>query len=135
MGVQTIAGYRTKARTINRRKRGLGIETNADSMKKATSKPLTEEQKADLAALEILPDSEIDTSDIPEVVNWPDAQRGLPSSPDKELRTGQTLARDPRAGTWPPGFTASREQIYDEFGRLTSGPQDDPETRTEYRGP
>ena len=46
-------------------------------MKKATSKPLTEEQNADLAALETLPDAEIDTSDIPEVVNWPDAQRGL----------------------------------------------------------
>lgn len=46
-------------------------------MKKATSKPLSQDQKADLAALETLPDAEIDTSDIPEVVNWPDAQRGL----------------------------------------------------------
>ena len=26
-------------------------------------------------------------------------------------------------GSWPPGFTVSREQIYDEFGRLTGGPQ------------
>ena len=30
-----------------------------------------------------------------------------------------------RGGSWPPGFTVSREQIYDEFGRLTGGPQDD----------
>ena len=28
-------------------------------------------------------------------------------------------------GSWPEGFTVSREQIYDEFGRLTGGPQDD----------
>lgn len=28
-------------------------------------------------------------------------------------------------GSWPPGFTVSREQIYDEFGRLTGGPQDE----------
>ena len=35
-----------------------------------------------------------------------------------------------RGGSWPPGFTVSREQIYDEFGRLTGGPQDDiPEDR------
>lgn len=29
-------------------------------------------------------------------------------------------------GSWPPGFTVSREQIYDEFGRLTGGPQNKP---------
>ena len=46
-------------------------------MKMATSKPLIEKQKADLAALDTLPDAQIDTSDISEVVNWPDAQRGL----------------------------------------------------------
>ena len=46
-------------------------------MKRATFKPLTKEQKADLVALENLPDAQIDTSDIPEAVNWPDAQRGL----------------------------------------------------------
>ena len=32
-----------------------------------------------------------------------------------------------RGGSWPPGFTVGREQIYDEAGRLTGGPQDDPE--------
>ena len=29
-------------------------------------------------------------------------------------------------GSWPPGFTVSRDQIYDESGRLTGGPQDEP---------
>ena len=28
-------------------------------------------------------------------------------------------------GTWPVSFTVSREQIYDDFGRLTGGPQDE----------
>ena len=32
-----------------------------------------------------------------------------------------------RGGYWPPGFTVSREQIYDDLGRLTGGPQDNPE--------
>ena len=30
-------------------------------------------------------------------------------------------------GSWPPGFTVSREQIYDDSGRLTGGPQGQPE--------
>lgn len=56
-------------------------------MNKATTKPLTEEQKADLAALKALPDDQIDTSDIPEAVNWPDAQRGLFYRPVKKQIT------------------------------------------------
>ena len=44
-------------------------------MKRATSKSLTKVQKADLAALEALPDDRIDTSDIPEIVNWGGARR------------------------------------------------------------
>ena len=27
-------------------------------------------------------------------------------------------------GVWPQGFTVSREQIYDDMGRLTGGPED-----------
>ena len=27
-------------------------------------------------------------------------------------------------GSWPQGFTVSREQIYDDMGRLTGGPED-----------
>ena len=29
-------------------------------------------------------------------------------------------------GPWPEGFTVSREQIYDDMGRLTGGPEDMP---------
>ena len=29
-------------------------------------------------------------------------------------------------GSWPSGFTVSRDQIYDKSGRLTGGPQDEP---------
>lgn len=29
-------------------------------------------------------------------------------------------------GSWPEGFTVSREQIYDDMGRLTGGPEDMP---------
>ena len=28
-------------------------------------------------------------------------------------------------GPWPEGFTVSREQIYDDMGRLTGGPEDE----------
>lgn len=38
---------------------------------------LTDKQKAELGALEVLPDDQIDTSDIPEVRDWSDARRGL----------------------------------------------------------
>ena len=27
-------------------------------------------------------------------------------------------------GSWPQGFTVSREQIYDDTGRLSGGPED-----------
>jgi uncharacterized protein (DUF4415 family) len=56
-------------------------------MNKATSRTLTEAQKADLAALEALPDDQIDTSDIPEIENWPGAQRGLFYRPVKKQIT------------------------------------------------
>ena len=48
-------------------------------MKKASSKgkKLTDKQKAELNALEGLPDDQIDTSDIPVVRDWSGAKRGL----------------------------------------------------------
>lgn len=45
--------------------------------KKATSKPLTTAQIAELNALAEMPDEDIDTSDIPEVRDWSDAKRGM----------------------------------------------------------
>ena len=38
---------------------------------------LTDEERAELDALEALPDDEIDTSDIPEALDWSGAKRGL----------------------------------------------------------
>ena len=38
---------------------------------------LTAEQRAEIEALKKLPDNEIDTADIPEVLGWSDARRGV----------------------------------------------------------
>ncbi len=38
---------------------------------------LTAEEKAELDALEALPDDQIDTSDIPETLDWSGARRGV----------------------------------------------------------
>ena len=56
-------------------------------MKKETSEKLTKEQKADLAALEAIPDDRIDTSEIPEVTDWNEARRGLFYRPIKQQIT------------------------------------------------
>ena len=56
-------------------------------MKKGTSKALTKEQKAELQALAALPDERIDTSDIPEILDWSGAKRGLLYRPVKRQIT------------------------------------------------
>lgn len=56
-------------------------------MKKAGSKPLTAEQKKELAALARLPDDKIDTRSIPEVKNWSGARRGAFYRPVKQQLT------------------------------------------------
>ena len=56
-------------------------------MKKRISRSLTKEQREQLAALSTLPDDRIDTSDIAEIVNWPDAERGLFYQPVKQQIT------------------------------------------------
>ena len=45
-------------------------------MKKAIS-DLTAEQRAELETLAALPDDQINTDDISEIMDWSDAQRGL----------------------------------------------------------
>ena len=45
---------------------------------------LTEEQRAELDALEALPDDQIDTSDIPETLDWSGAKRGAFYRPVKQ---------------------------------------------------
>lgn len=54
-------------------------------MTKGNSDPLTAAQKAELAALEALPDSTIDTTDAPAVTDWTGAQRGRFYRPVKRL--------------------------------------------------
>ena len=58
-------------------------------MKKASTKAreLTDKRRAELSALEALPDDQIDTSDIPEVRDWSDARRGLFYRPVKQQIT------------------------------------------------
>ena len=57
-------------------------------MKKASkARKLTDKQKAELSALEALPDDQIDTSDIPEVRDWSGAKRGLFYRPVKQQIT------------------------------------------------
>ncbi len=38
---------------------------------------MTDQQKAELAALAAMPDDEIDITDIPEVTDWSNAERGV----------------------------------------------------------
>ena len=47
----------------------------------------TKEELAELDALEALPDDQIDTSDIPETLDWSDAKRGLFYRPVKQQIT------------------------------------------------
>jgi uncharacterized protein (DUF4415 family) len=56
-------------------------------MKKEASKRLTREQLAELKSLGMLPDSAIDTSDAPELLDWSGAKRGLFYRPLKQQLT------------------------------------------------
>lgn len=56
-------------------------------MKKATSDRLTGGQKAEIMALEDSPDEQIDTTDIPEVLDWSEAKRGVFYRPMKQQIT------------------------------------------------
>ena len=56
-------------------------------MRKATSKKLGKRQLDELARLAALPETEIDTSDIPEVRDWSGAKRGAFYRPLKQQLT------------------------------------------------
>ena len=56
-------------------------------MKKGASNELTGEQKAEIEALAALPEEKIDTSDIPEILDWSEARRGLLYRPVKRQIT------------------------------------------------
>ena len=53
----------------------------------STTEALTEEQEAELKKLAALPDERIDTSEIPEVLDWSDAHRGMFYRPVKKQIT------------------------------------------------
>ena len=48
---------------------------------------LTPRQRAELQALEALPDEQVDVTDIPELLEWSDARRGLFYRPAKRQIT------------------------------------------------
>ena len=56
-------------------------------MNEGASNNLTGEQKAEIEALAALPEEEIDTSDIPEILDWVGARRGLLYRPVKKQLT------------------------------------------------
>ncbi len=56
-------------------------------MKKGTSNKHTRERKKEIEALAALPEEAIDTSDIPEILDWSDAGRGLLYRPVKRQIT------------------------------------------------
>jgi hypothetical protein len=64
-------------------------------MKKEASKRLTREQLAELKSLAALPDSAIDTSDAPALLDWSDAKRGLFYRPVKQQLTRRRLVQEP----------------------------------------
>lgn len=56
-------------------------------MKKGTSNKHTGERKKEIEALAALPEEAIDTSDIPEILDWSDAGRGFLYRPVKRQIT------------------------------------------------
>lgn len=62
-----------------------------ERVKAPKAKKLTGRQRAELSALEALPNDQIDTSDIPEVRDWSDAKRGLFHRPVKRRTTTGVL--------------------------------------------
>lgn len=56
-------------------------------MKKARSRPLSRDQKAEIDALAKLRDDEINTRDVPEVRDWSGARRGMFYRPVKRQIT------------------------------------------------
>ena len=56
-------------------------------MKKANASRLTENQAAEIRALKESPDEQIDTTDIPEILDWSEAKRGVFYRPRKQQIT------------------------------------------------
>ena len=106
-------------------------------MKKATSRALPKEQRAEIKALADLPDEEIDTTDIPEILDWSGAKRGLLNRPVRQqitprldadvvastdLSTPEGLLLASAAGTLLSAIAAApyydRDSLANELARL-----------------
>jgi uncharacterized protein (DUF4415 family) len=85
-----------------------------ERMKKATSRQLARKQLAELKALENLPDSAIDTSDVPELADWSGARRGLFYRPVKQQLT---LRLDADVIAWFRKHTAAGEGYQTRINR------------------
>jgi uncharacterized protein (DUF4415 family) len=83
-------------------------------MKKAVSKRLTPEQRAELASLAALPDDAIDTSDAPEILDWSGARRGMFYRPVKQQLT---LRLDADVVAWFKGPSRSGEGYQTRINR------------------
>ena len=66
-------------------------------MGRGSTEAMTKDQEAELKALATRPDDRSDTSEIPEVLNWSDARRGLFYRPVKKQIT---LRLDADVVTW-----------------------------------
>ena len=95
-------------------------------MKKRNSRTLTRQQRAELAALEALPDREIDTSDVPEILDWSGARRGALYRPVKQQIT---LRLDADVVAWfkanvqgGRGYQTEINRVLREHAKAAAGP-------------
>jgi uncharacterized protein (DUF4415 family) len=91
-----------------------GFGHRGKPMKKGASKRLTREQLAELKSLAALPDSAIDTSDAPELLDWSGAKRGLFYRPVKQQLT---LRLDADVVAWFKRHTRSNEGYQTRINR------------------
>ena len=84
-------------------------------MKKGTSKGLANEQKAEIESLAALPDEKIDTSDIPEILDWSGARRGALYRPVKQQIT---LRLDADVVAWFRANTPDGKGYQTEINRV-----------------
>ncbi len=83
-------------------------------MKRARSKQLTRQQRAELKSLAALPDAAIDTSDARELLDWSGAKRGLFYRPVKQQLT---LRLDADVIAWFKSHGASKDGYQTRINR------------------
>lgn len=83
-------------------------------MKKGVSRRSSPEQTAELNALADLPESAIDTSDAPELLDWSGAKRGLFYRPVKQQLT---LRLDADVVAWFKAHTSADEGYQTRINR------------------